>query len=233
MAKSSLTLEQFKSLCNFDSKTGKWVQKSGKAYIDALSTIFNLVNKNDKPFTVEDIKQQPTKEKFKFAGVKDYTYICDLSVSPLEITNTSRKNEKIIASNFTEKGKKIFDKSNGVSYMLTCAVGNQEYIIKIGQTRTPFSKRLQSYNCGVVNNWRTASTTNVKMLQSMVTSRQVFKLYICDCSADQYSITWHGVKSINFASPKSLAIEDIMVKEFIKQFNKKPLANIQANATEN
>ena len=44
-------------------------------------------------------------------------------------------------------------------------------------------------------------------------------------------IEWRNEKSIPFASPKSLAIEDIMIKKFIAQFGIKPLANIQSDAT--
>ena len=93
-------------------------------------------------------------------------------------------------------------------------------------------KGFGSYNCGVVNNWRTASTTNIKILQSFVTTRQIFNLYLYDCSSDVMSFKWHGVESVPFASPKPLAYEDILVKQFIDQFGIKPLANVQANATE-
>ena len=106
------------------------------------------------------------------------------------------------------------------------------YIIKIGSSRTTFKQRLGSYNCGVVNNWRTASTTNIKILQSMVTNRINLNLYLFDCSQDLYVIDWHGVRSVPFATPKALAVEDIMIKQFIKQFGHKPLANVQASATE-
>ena len=232
MAKASLTIEEFQSLCNYNSATDSYESKSGEEYIEALSRLFKLVNKNDKPFTIADIKKEPVLSEFAFAGVNDYEYICELKARPLSICGRTRENEKILAVNFcNKKTEEIFKNSKGVSYLITCLIDGKEHIIKIGQTRTPFIKRLGSYNCGVVNNWRTASTTNIKMLQSMVTTRQTFKLYIYDCSADQYQITWHGITSTKFASPKSLAVEDIMVKQFIKEFGKKPLANIQADAT--
>ena len=66
----------------------------------------------------------------------------------------------------------------------------------------------------------------------MVTTRKDLNLYIYDCSEDYYVIVWHDVESVKFASPKALAVEDIMIKQFIEQFGFKPLANIQANATE-
>ena len=89
------------------------------------------------------------------------------------------------------------------------------YIIKIGQTRKTFQERLTSYNCGNVYNWRTASTTNIKIKQSMVATRAIFNLYLYDCSDEPYVLEWHGIRSAEFAAPKSLAVEDIMIKKFI------------------
>lgn len=91
---------------------------------------------------------------------------------------------------------------------------------------------MQSYNYGTVSNWRTVSTINIKLLQSFVTARLEFNLYLYDCNDELYILKWHNTKSISFASPKSLAVEDIMVKKFQEQFKMKPLANIQTNTTE-
>ncbi len=226
-----LSSDQFISLC--DEIGGVYIQKSGVDYLEALSKIFSLDNKNDKPFTLDDIKAQPTLNDFSFSGKDDFIFICKLQANPLEIKDSVRKNEKILAFNFAdENAKKIFDKALGVAYILTCELENKEYIIKFGQSRTTFKDRLGSYNCGVVNNWRTASTTNIKMLQSFVTTRAIFNLYLYDCSDEATIIEWRGEKSVPFASPKSLAVEDIMIKKFITQFGRKPLANIQGDATQ-
>lgn len=231
MAKDSLTLEQFISLC--DEVNGTYIQKSGDDYLKALSKIFPLNNKNDKPFNLAEIKAQPTLKDFSFSGKDDFVFICNLKAKPLEITKTARKNEKIQAFNFANKNaKKIFDKALGVAYILTCEIENKEHIVKFGQSRTTFKQRLGSYNCGVVNNWRTASTTNIKILQSLVATRAIFNLYLYDCSDEVTIIEWRGEKSVPFASPKSLAVEDIMIKKFIAQFGVKPLANIQGDATQ-
>lgn len=148
-------------------------------------------------------------------------------------TDNRRINEKIFPIEFASpEAERTFNQSLGVSYLLTCVIDGKEYIIKIGSSRTTFKQRLGSYNCGVVNNWRTASTTNIKILQSMVTNRINLNLYLFDCSQDLYVIDWHGVRSVPFATPKALAVEDIMIKQFIKQFGHKPLANVQASATE-
>ncbi len=46
------------------------------------------------------------------------------------IEGTTRKNEKICASNFTSKeAKEIFNDSLGVAYIITCLIENKEYII--------------------------------------------------------------------------------------------------------
>lgn len=231
MVKDSLTLEQFVSLC--DEVDGIYIQKSGDDYLKALSKIFPLNNKNDKPFNLAEIKAQPTLKDFSFSGKDDFVFICNLKAKPLEITKTARKNEKIQAFNFANKNaKKIFDKALGVAYIITCEIDNKEHIVKFGQSRTTFKKRLGFYNCGVVNNWRTASTTNIKILQSLVATRAIFNLYLYDCSDEVTIIEWRGEKSVPFASPKSLAVEDIMIKKFIAQFGVKPLANIQGDATQ-
>lgn len=228
----AVNIEDLKSLCDF--KDGHYESKKGQDYLDALAMIFPLDNINDNPFTINDIKQQPELRDFRFPGLIDYKYICKLSVKPMIITaNNRRINEKILPTEFdSPEAERTFNQSLGVSYLLTCVIDGKEHIIKIGSSRTTFKQRLGSYNCGAVNNWRTASTTNIKILQSMVTNRIDLNLYLYDCSQDLYVIDWHGVKSVQFATPKALAVEDIMIKQFIKQFGHKPLANVQANATE-
>lgn len=233
--KGTLSYEQLMKLTVLEGN--KYVSKVGNDYIDGLSSVFNLVNRNDKPFTIDDIKRQPQLKDFTFSGVSEFVYIADLKAKPLELTisgrSLNRSNEKIEVVSFASRdAKDIFNKSMGVSYLLTAVIDNKEHIIKIGQSRTSFKSRLGSYNCGTVNNWRTASTTNIKMLQSMLATRALFKLYINDCSHEVVTYTWHGIESVPFASSKALAIEDIMLKKFTEQFGFKPLANIQSNATE-
>lgn len=230
--KNSMEIDMFKTLCEFDGSN--YISKIGDEYVEALSKTFNLNNINDTPFTIEEIKRQPLLQDFKFPGKNEYKYICKLYVKPLSISQDGKRtNEKIFTKDFAgEEEKKIFNKSLGVSYIMTCVLDGNEHLIKIGSSRTSFKKRLGSYNCGVLNNWRTASTTNIRMLQSFVTIRSEINLYIYDCSEELYILDWQGVRSVPFASPKALAVEDIMIKSYIEQFKIKPLANIQANATE-
>lgn len=226
-----MDIETLKKLCNFDGD--KYVQKTGKLYLEALEDVLGAVNRNDKPFTIDEITSQPKFKDFTFSGVNEFKYVCKLHAHPLIIKNNHRKNEKIVPYDFAnDEMKEIFNHSMGTVYIFTCPYDGNEYLIKIGQTRTTFKKRLSSYNCGYINNWRTASTTNIKILQSMVSTGLDFKLYIYDCSDDPYILTWHGVTSVPFSASKALAVEDIMIKKFVEQFNIKPLANIQANATE-
>lgn len=227
--KNSLSKEEYIELCDFEDET--YVSKSGQAYIEALAKLFPLNNRNDMPFLIDDIVKQPTLSQFDFEGKNDFSLICQLEIEPMRITSGGKRhNEKIRAKNFTSDGaRKIFYSSPGVAYMMTCVINDNEYIVKFGQTRTPFVKRLASYNCGVVNNWRTASTTNIKILQSLVAIRKPLNLYIYDCG-EPIPCDWHGVVG-EVSSPVSIFIEDVMVKKFMKQFHTKPLANVQADAT--
>ncbi len=221
-------------LCDFDKKRNVYLSKSGQKYITALYNHFKGQNKNDKPFTINDIKKQPTVKQFKFKGVKDFKFICNLKAEPLQIkkdANYTRKNEKIIPNNFINiNAENIFKNEIGIAYMITTTIGNKEHIIKFGETRKTMKDRLGSYNCGTVNNWRTASTTNIKILQSFVATRLQYNLYICTNPKAPITIIYHGIKSIPIAYPYAIAVEDITIKEFIKQFKHKPLANIQADA---
>ena len=229
--KNNLTTYQIKTL--FSVKEDFLIIKENDQFVDAYLRVTGGTNKNDIPFTKKQILEQPTLESFKFDGVNDFVYVCDLVAHPISnITNDDWTNEKIEAVNFTsDVSRSIFYQSMGVAYMLTCVIDDKEFIVKLGQTRTAFKQRLASYNCGVINNARTASTTNIKILQSFVAVNRPFKLYIFDCG-NPVSYEWRGEKSVPFASPMPLAVEDIMLKKFIQQFGQKPLANVQTSATE-
>ena len=228
-------LDSLLKVCEESEEYGVYYSKEGDDYIQAIEELLNGKNSNDKPFSVEDIIKQPTLDQFEFPGIREFVYVCDLIAKPLKVdTNEMRRfNEKIVVvedSFVNEVVKNVFEKALGVDYLITCPIEGTEHIIKIGNSRKTFKDRLSSYNCGVTTNVRTASTTNIKILQSFVATRKKFKLYLMDCS-DVTTYTWHGIKSAPFASTKGLAYEDILLKEFIRQFNQKPLANVQADAT--
>jgi hypothetical protein len=232
MPRNNDRLELLKELCDLEGN--KYTSKSGEAFLTALASVYRLDNENDKPFTLAQIAQQPTFSTFKekFTGVSEFEFVCNLEVSPLVIEDDRRTNEKIYAIDFPSVSeKKLFETALGVVYMLTCVIEGNEHIIKIGCSRTTFKKRLGSYNCGTANNWRTASTTNIKILQSFVATRATFKLYLYDCGEPEI-FTWHDVQSVPFSSQKIYAVEDILVKKFQEIFKQKPLANVQTSATE-
>ncbi len=230
--KKNISFEQAESL--FKKVNGEYVRKEDEDFVNAFMQIMPGTNQNDTPFTKTQIVLQHTWDEFSFSGKEDFIYICDLRADAMILKPDIRNwdNEKIYPHNFTSKAnKEIFDKYIGGAYVLTCVINNHEYIVKFGSTRTPFKARLGSYNCGVINNLRTASTTNIKILQSFVACNTSFKLYFYPCG-ESASIEWRGEKSVPFATSKPLAVEDIMVKKYMEQFNQKPLSNIQAAATE-
>lgn len=232
--KNQEQLSHLIDLCELNPVDNLYYSKQGQNYIDSLKDIFQSKNINDNPFSIEDILQQPVLSDFTFKGVEEFKFICKLKALPMIVDpiNMVKENEKIIVideSFADDEAKEIYEKSLGVDYIITCPIKDKEYVIKIGNSRNTFKDRLSSYNCGVITNIRTASTTNLKILQSFVATRKEFNLYLMDCS-DVTTFKWHGVESVPFASPKGLAYEDILIKKFIEQFGQKPLANVQANA---
>ena len=227
------TLNELLNLCELYDD-GLYRSKHGVEYLTSLKHFLNSKNKNDNPFTDDDIIIQPQKKDFKFEGLKDFKYVCELYAEPMVINleESKKQNEKIFQKNLLTEYTNLFYDTLGIVYLITCEIKNKEYIIKIGSTRTTFNDRLSSYNCGVITNIRSASTTNIKIMQSFITTNRSFKLYLLDCSAENKEYDWYGKKSVEFASSMALAYEDILLKEFKEQFKKIPLANVQANATQ-
>lgn len=229
---SKLTNEELKSLCNYSNEKELYVSKEKEDYINAISAFVSPKNKNDKPFLIEDIIKEPLLKEFQFEGLKDFSYVGDMVVKPLMITSDNKRiNERFIFQAVNEDTNNFVKTTLGIVYILACEINGNEYIIKIGKTQSTFNDRIYSYNCGTINNRisGSCSTTNFKILQSCHTSRLNLKVYLCDCSKNLYSINWYGVQSVAVATPEATVKEDILIKEFIKQFGKKPLCNIQAN----
>lgn len=228
-------LNKLLTLSVYNPEDGLYHSKSGTEYVESIKSFLSGKNANDNPFLIEDILRQPTLNEFTFDGINDFEFICQLKASPMLINKDTGKKQnekiKIVENSFaSEEAKNVYEQALGVVYIITCPIDGKEHIIKIGNSRNTFKDRLGSYNCGVITNVRTASTTNIKLLQSFVATRKVFNVYIYDCS-DVTTFKWHGVESVPFASPKGLAYEDILIKKFIEQFGIKPLANVQASAT--
>ena len=53
--KAKPDIHELMSLCDFDSVSKLFVSKQEEAYVEALSALYELVNKNDKPFVIDDI----------------------------------------------------------------------------------------------------------------------------------------------------------------------------------
>lgn len=226
-------IKKLLQLCELN-EDGLYYSKKGNDYINAIKTFLNSKNKNDNPFTEADILKQPKLDDFKFKGLKDFQYVCQLYAKPMIINlkELKKENEKILYDNIPCEHQTLFFNTLGIVYLITCKINKKEYIIKIGSTRTTFGDRLNSYNCGVITNLRSASTTNIKIVQSFITTRKHFNLYLLDCSDENKYFKWYEKKSVTFASSKALAYEDILLKEFKNQFGTTPLANVQANATQ-
>ena len=240
----SLTPTQLKALCDFDSKTKTYVSKKGKDYADALRALLHpgaTGNKNDNPFLYEDIIRQPTLKQFHFKALNQFVFNCKLKATPMKLDANGNlidlghnkvSKEEVVAYDFaSDEAKNVFNNSIGVVYIITCPINGAEHIIKIGQTGGTFKKRLGSYNCGYVINRHsgTASTTNFKIVQSFVATRQEFKLYIKDCSSLTRTYKWARRETSMIASPQVEAIENICLRIFSEKFPKikKPLANVQ------
>jgi hypothetical protein len=234
MKKGTLTKSQLKLLVKKCRKDGFYYSKKGQDYINGLALIFPIDNTNDRPFTIDEIVHEPELSDFGFDGIQEFKRVCKLYAKPMKLTEKLerifRGNEKIVIESFySEEWKKKYETNKGIVYLLTALVDDKEYIVKFGQTRKTLKDRIGSYNCGYVNNWRTASTTNIKILQSMLTSRLFFNLYAIDCSDEPEIFVWYGEKSSPFASSKSLAYEEICNRMFIKKYKKPTIANIQVS----
>lgn len=230
--KSKDQLDMLLKICD-PCGNGNYISKEGTAYIEALKIILSSRNTNDNPFNIDDILEQPLLKDFKFTGVKDFKYICKLKADPMIINkdNLTKTNEKIRPLNFSsQKAKDIFYNSIGIVYILTCQIDSKEYIIKIGSSRNTFNNRLDSYNCGTVTNRKSgsASTTNYRILQSLVATKKEFNLYLLDFPDDPTPYEWYGITSPVFPSSRCFAYEYILINQYMEQFNgKKPLGNIQ------
>lgn len=236
----ALTADELKSLCDFDPATNTYISKSGQAYADALKALFypnDEGNRNDKPFLEDDILEQPTLSQFRFGALDQFKLNCKLKAVPmkldkngdlLNLNGRSKSREQVIAYDFVDAdAETIFNNSVGVAYIITCPINGEEHIIKIGQTGGTFKDRLGSYNCGYVINWRTASTTNIKIVQSFVATRKEFNLYIRDCGMLARKYKWARRSTALIASPLVEAIENICLQRFDEKFHRKPLANVQ------
>lgn len=213
---------------------GSYIQKTGKDFIDSFKKYIadKLTEKksnNLNLYTVEQVESSPLIDELNFSGIKDFKLLGELSYQKLIINaDNTYTNQKLYIENLDETNKNIYEKSKGILYMIVGVIDNKKHIIKFGQTRKTLEERIGSYNCGTIKNIGTASTTNVFILQSIIASDIKYEVYYVDCSDFIERFKWYDQISKSFASSKSLAFENIILQQYIKQFNEKPLGNTQA-----
>jgi hypothetical protein len=99
-------------------------------------------------------------------------------------------------------------------------------IFKIGHTITSIIKRIQSYNCGKTE-YRIAgtnSTTNYFVLQSLLNINEIVNVYVYFTEKPKYKV--FGKVYQDGKQPAKTA-ENIIITNFIKNHNKKPIGCTQ------
>ena len=221
------------SMCN-KQKDGSYIQKTGDLFIDSFKKHIEKKHKKEcknlSLFSIDDIKKQKELCDFSFQGKNDFKLVGKLVGEKMKIDSTNKITyEKIVIKDdkFETGTEYIYKNSKGVVYMITALLDNKEYIIKFGSSRKVLMERINSYNAGKIRNIGTASTANIFILQSIIASNLEFNLYVCDCSDFIERFKWYDKISAPFASSKSLAYENIIIKAFEEQFKCIPIGNTQ------
>ncbi len=192
---------------------------------------------NENAFSKKDIVAQPELKDFNFKGLKDFIPAGKLSLNPLEILiNKDEKQnvviqEKVSLNDYaSEEAKTKWNTYLGACYILTAVVDGKEHFIKVGQTRKTMSERAGSYSTGSLKYIGKNSTTNLRILQSMVNADPdvEFRMHIW-YNPDRHSgrISLYDEISSPLADGTQLAMEEITIKKFVQQFGFKPLGNVQ------
>lgn len=153
---------------------------------------------------VEDLKDELDYKDFRYK--KFFFHLCNL------IPNI--KDEKLDI----EPVNKDFINKKGLVYIFVI----QNKIFKIGNTITSIIKRIQSYNCGKIE-YRivgTNSTTNYFVLQSLLKINKKVKVFAFFPEQPKYKI--FGKVYQDSFSPSKRA-EKIILNDFVKEYNKKPI----------
>lgn len=151
----------------------------------------------------------------------------EIAFSDFEYKNYFKILCKLIPNNKLEKLEiEIIDKENinkgGLVYIFV--IDNK--IFKIGHTITSIIKRVQSYNCGKVE-YRingTNSTTNYFVLQSLLKINKKVEVYAFFPNQPTYEIFGKKYKD---SFPPSKRAENVILNDFIKKHNKKPIGCTQ------
>ncbi len=157
---------------------------------------------------IDDLQNEISYNEFEY---KDYfSHLCNL------IPNNEL--EKLEIEVIDEE--KI--KTEGLVYVFVI----EGKIFKIGHTITPITKRIQSYNCGKTE-YRisgTNSTTNYFVLQSLLKINKKVNVYAFFPQKPKYSLFGEEYQD---SFPVSKRAENIILENFIKKHNKKPIGCTQ------
>lgn len=158
--------------------------------------------------SIRDLKDEVSYDDFEYK--EDFSIICRL------IPNVDKEKLDI----------EIIDvencKKSGLVYLFV--IDNK--IFKIGQSITPITKRIQSYNCGKVE-YRingTNSTTNYFVLQSLLKINLPVDVYAFFPDQPEYELFG---KKYQDSWQVSKRAENIIINDFIKNHNKKPIGCTQ------
>lgn len=157
---------------------------------------------------IEELNNEINYNDFQYKS--NFTHICDL------VPNKEKEKLEVTIID-QEKVKKA-----GLVYVFV--INNK--IFKIGHTITPITKRIQSYNCGKIE-YRiggTNSTTNYFVLQSLLNLNKIVNVYAFFPDQPKYSLFG---KSFQDSYPPSKRAENIILIDFIKSHNKKPIGCTQ------
>ena len=166
-------------------------------------------NKNIIPLkTINQLENECNYDNFKYK--KYFSLICEL------LPNIEKEKLEI----------KIIDeikcKEKGLVYVFVI----EGKIFKIGQSVSNIKARIQSYNCGKTE-YRingTNSTTNYFVLQSFLKLNKIILVYAFFPPKPQYRLFGQNFED---SYPPCKKAENIIIKDFIKNYGKKPIGCTQ------
>ncbi len=152
-------------------------------------------------------------DEIKYSAVNFKTYfkkICEILPVP--------EQEKLMLQNGNDENLN----KQGLVYIFVI----NGYIFKIGQSIKSIKNRIQSYNCGKVE-YRIAgtnSTTNYFVLQSLLKINAVVEVYAYFPETLSYTVF---DKVFADSYPPAKRAENMLMEDFIKTYNKKPIGCTQ------
>lgn len=166
-------------------------------------------NKNDSLLqSIKDLRDEISYRQFEFR--EHFSHLCNLQ--------PDIENERLLVKPVNHK---LFEEK-GLVYVF--CIDNK--ILKIGNTISEISKRIQSYNCGrqAFRDNGTCSTTNYFILQSLLRINKIVKVYAYFPEIKKYDI-FGTIGKERFPSPK--AVEKAVLHRFQIKHLKIPIGCTQ------